>query len=394
MPSKIGWLVEIAENYTDAEWFEENAEQIYSTISRGLRDPETMVQTIDTLLLIFPYVVNREDLRRWGKLLKDMQLTFLQEDTASQPRNQPENLFVIIPREKRIRLTRTKRRPREKVVGFEILEIYLTLLMGTLYYEPDRLTERRINDLFALGRVVNHQHMYHKLYQALAMIYNNRGEYARAIEHARLALQYFQRQDIRDPQIQLELGQSAHTLAITYEGLQELEKAAYWLEYATDVFSKSDYPLQHGAAVMALGRVLVRQGDYDEAKSWCRSAVRELQAVDAIYFMGMAEYYLGAVLGYLAEYADARSHLQESFTIWQQLGNTANEAATHYTMAYFEAAAGNQDKALEQVEHSLAILDRLTNDLRNGFNKHQVKQLKEAISKNASLPDLNTNSIS
>lgn len=380
MPSKTDWLVEIAANYDDSDWFEENAEQVYSTISRKIRSPETLIQAVDTLLMVFPSVVNREDLKRWSKLLKDALVIFRDEENAR--RNQPEDFYILIPREKRVRLTRTKRRPRDKVVGFEMLETYLILLMGIVYNHPERLTPQRAQDIFHLGRVVNDSYLYHKLYQTLALIYNQKREFERAQNYAEFALRYFQQRVELDSRLQIDVALTAYALGIALSGKQEWDKALALLEQAGSLFARLDNPLQYGVAALGASRVHIARQQYDAAEQAAQIALRELQAVKANYYVAVVYHHLGTAQAYQGRVQDARASLNEALLTWQHMGNLREEAGVQYTLAWLEARAGSRDAALEHIGRCGQIFGQLPADDWRKSQEAETRRLGEAIEKN------------
>lgn len=385
MASKARFLEEVFSEYNQSGWLDENHDAVYSTISRMLKSDKTISQGIDMLLLVFPYVLNREDLKRWGKLIKDALAVFRGIEAGKEGTR--SSIYVLVQRDKRVRLTRTKRRPRDKVVGFEMLEIYLTLLMGTLYYQSEVLTEQRINEILQFGRTVNDAHMYHKLYQTLALVYNQKQDYDRAIDFARLSYAYWSKREDTDSLIRLEKALTAYAMALAYHGKQELDRSLQWLEQAADLFATVDYPLQHGVISLQRSAIYMWMEDYDTARQWAQLGLEELLPLNAGYHIAVAYHYLGMAQAYTDDPA-AFDNLLAAVDIWKAQGNILQQVYTSHTLAYAEARAGRRDEALERLHTGLVLLRTVPENRMVAAKREKIRQLIQSIEKGEDLRTL------
>lgn len=385
MPPRTRFLDEISSEYNQPGWLDDNGDAVYSTISRMLRHDNTVHQGIDTLLLVFPYVLNREDVKRWGKLIKDALSIYRgieKEHGVTQPA-----FYVLNQREKRVRLTRTKRRPRDKVVGFEMLEIYLMLLMGTLYFQSEVLTEQRINDIFRMARTVNDPPLYHKLYQTLAFVYVQKREYDKAMDFAQLAYMYWSKRDPIDPDVRLEQALTSYAYALIYHGRVETEPALAWLETAANLFATTEYPLQHGVVALQKSAIYIVEERFEEAIQWAEYALNELIPLEAKYYIGVGYHYLGMGQAYI-DHPDAMDNLQRSIDVWRDIGNQGMEIYVNNTLAFAEARAGRTNEALERLHTCLVLLRTMPEDKTTSHRRERIRKLIRAIEDGEDLREL------
>lgn len=366
----IQWLNEVVANYHDADWLDKAADDLYDTLHRLIRSEKTIQQATEVFLIVFPFLMAREDLRRWGSLFKDTLRVF---NKVAVNKNKP-TFYVLEPRERKIRLTRTRRRPREKVTGPEIFEIYMTLLMSTTFENNvASLTSERLNEIFMLGRAVNNQELYHKWYQTLTFIYNKQNLYDRAVDMGHMAYNYWAVQDNNNPTVKLEIAMSAYALAQTYSGLQQYKTAVHWFDLADTWFSKLIMPLQQGIVSMHRAQVYLKSGYTSAAVDMFERCLQDLRMTDARYYTAEAQQGLGLALGRSGQFDAGAEQIEVAQDLWLQIEAHLEYIESEHILAQIESYAGHKDAAVERLQANISRLDDL-DDPRVPEQREQMQQ--------------------
>lgn len=377
-------LAQIPDNYADAEWLENNAQDIYRMLRPALRDPNTANQAVEALLLFFPYLLNRGDLRRWNKLaIRAMKaITAQQRRQASeeQPASVMEQVYILPDYAAAHALPR---RPRsERIDQREMFEVYFELLMTQIYHQPTKESLTRILDSALLfARTLNHQFYYHKLYQTLAYIYTYHGELDKALDYARMSYDFWV--ETRDTQ---EMALTASVLAWIYQGKQIWDKALEWMEKAADLFSKTNNSRQYGLISIQTAHFHIHQKNYDAAEQWSQMSLDEFRSLGMTYQSGMAYHALGMSQTYLRKHAEARENLLESIQVWEEFEDERQAAHTEHTLAFNEAMQGNKEEAMRLLEQGRVRWDRVPDSAWKDRQLAKIDRLVRAIENNETLP--------
>lgn len=344
----------------DRTWIDQNA----STLLTAIEDKRDDKRAVDAILRICPYILERHDLKRWGKLLKDILKRSEVEVVEGEDRWQTYNTgqaYVLSNQKPQPRPTK-RRRYRERPDSREMLSAYLSLLILRAYRPGfDRAT---LNAALDFARQVNHTYLYYKTYQALALVCTRLGEFDRALDYAQLAYAYWNAES-SDPRIILERALSAYALSSAYHGLGMLEQAQQWLEVAADLFSKVRYPLQYGIIARQRGLLHITMGQCEAAQQWLRLALEEFNRLDATLHIAVTQHYMGMLWACLDELDKATEHLLWAMTLFEQLGDVMQQQHVQTTLAYVEARQGLQAQALARLKEmggSTTLIDAIEND--------------------------------
>jgi tetratricopeptide (TPR) repeat protein len=366
-------LVQVPTHYRDPGWIEENADLLYETIDQALQNSQSVGQAVDCLLTIFPQLLGREDLRRWARLIQMAYKSVRGESPSDVPDQVSIGVYVLNRREKKPIKTKRRRR-QQRIHPHEMFEMYLSLLMTQYYHQSEALTPERITGALEFGRTVNDPFLYHKLYQTLAFIYNQRGEFDRALDHARLAFTYWGQQD--HP---VETALTAFAMGSAFQGKQEFAQAREWLETAADIFARSDYPAQYGLVALETACLYLWTEEYEAAIQWAEIALREFQAIERVFHVGLAYHWLGVAQGYLGRYDEALDNLDRSAEIWLELDNRPQFLHQEHSRAYIEARMGQTDKALERLHRTLEESQTLPDSAWKSYRIERLQKLIQII---------------
>lgn len=232
---------------SDPGWVEENSQEIYEIMKKHLSEHYDLL--IDPLLAFLPYVLQREDVKRWGHLLEEAySLDCVDEtDGLDGDKTYPEAGIYIYKKQAPPKQlpTKTIRRKRLLKHPTQTMASYTILFMKRFYHHAHDVTPVMIENFLRVGRIINSPSQMNKIYQALAYLYNKRNEPSHAIELGEISYHYWQ----DDP---LQAGLSAYAVADGYCHLGDYAQAKEWIQIATSAFEQADCSLQARAATELL----------------------------------------------------------------------------------------------------------------------------------------------
>lgn len=227
----------------DPLWVEENSQEIYEIMKKHLSEQYELL--IDPLLAFLPYVLQREDVKRWGDLLEEAySLDYVKEtDGLDGDKTYLDTGIYIYKKQAPPKQlpTKTVRRKRLLKHPTQTMASYTILFMKRFYHRAADLSTNMIRNLIHVGHIINSPHQMNKAYQALAYIYNKRGEGHHAIELGEISYHYWQDDA-------LQAGLSAYAIAEGYCNLMDFAQAREWADIAIDAFEQAEACIQLRAA--------------------------------------------------------------------------------------------------------------------------------------------------
>ncbi|GAB4515772.1 MAG: hypothetical protein OHK0046_19710 [Anaerolineae bacterium] len=223
---------------------------------------------------------------------------------------------------------------------------YLALLILQAYHPLRHFNREHVNCALDFARQVNDPYLYHKTYQAVALICAQLGEFSIALDCAQLAFAYFETQvDTRAP---LEQALSAYAVANALHGLGRLDDALTWLETAAELFARVDYPLQNGIIARQKGLLYIQQQMCEPALQWLEMALREFTTRKAPFHIALTHHYLGMAYACQEQWSKSEDHLRQAIKLWNH--NISQRVYTERTLALVEARSGYPEGALERLK--------------------------------------------
>ncbi|GAB4515769.1 MAG: hypothetical protein OHK0046_19700 [Anaerolineae bacterium] len=377
--STLQELLEIVpERYSDKIWLNENIDDIYEAIAANLKSADYSQQAISDLIYIYPHLINREDLRRWARLIREAHKVYKNLQKQRDKTNAVGNLFKLTQRPKQFRPT--KRRRRERIDSRELLEIYLILLMSRLYQDPTQMQTVQINDMLHFARSVNDPHLYHKVYQTVALIYNERHNFDKALDYARLSYEYWRTQDIYADELpRFEMALTLYTIAVAYRGMGDVETAAHWMNRSADLFMRTSSTQQYGLVAHEMGCIKLLQEEYEAAGQWFEISIREFNTIEAKLHTATAIMHIGMVHAYLHQWEYARENLNRAIADFNAIGANYHRLKALHMLAFVEAKDGKLDLGYEIADNVLQEINQLPSTEWKDFHSHQTEILLDAI---------------
>ena len=253
MPVNRDLLDVAVQTASDPGWLHAHELDLCDTVEYSLKRLDGILPAIDCLLVVFPFILESERLRRWGKhivfALKQAQ-GYYKADRGGRPDNEIDDMFIFQLRGSPDSLTKSVRRRRQRVHPTEMLESYIALLMTQVYQNSYPLTIDYCDMILRFARRVNDPFLTAKSYQTLAVILTRLGEYQQAQDAAIISQEYFRRH--HEP---IELAQSTYAIAKSSQGLEDLENARGWYESASAYFSTLGLSKQHEIAESDLAQL-------------------------------------------------------------------------------------------------------------------------------------------
>lgn len=239
-------------NYLDQQWVTENSDALFKTIEAETQNPDQINQGVRRLIMVYPRLVNRDDIREWVKLsentLRKMRLDYSTRDPL-RPEYTISDEFIIKRMDHSETFVKRTKRQRHRLSPRQMFETYLILVMSLHYEDQLDMNDIMLQDMLALAGVVNHPQITFKLYQALSFIYARQQKFAQAQNFAEMAYKFFSQQNNK-----LETALTAYTLAESYLQAKDRSKAEHYIAIASQYFAQDTHPRQHAAITRMVKR--------------------------------------------------------------------------------------------------------------------------------------------
>jgi tetratricopeptide (TPR) repeat protein len=373
MTAPWDWLSRATHHHQDFAWLSENIEEIYEALRADIHRPPTLHRAIDTLLLIYPYLLTRNDLHRWTMLLDDalseatdrlrdetMQMRLYQHIGQSYTRlGQPQTA--------RVAFGAALVRAEEQKLHDSMLKAYIGLFQIQMYRQVSDFTPELIQKALALANTHSDWAVRAALYQAIAFGYNYRRETMMTLGYGQTAYAYYNALGNK-----AEMARTAYELASACRQAKRFDQAQRFLEQAKTLYAQTHEKLQYTLTTYEQGAVYVEQGLYEEAEQWMTTALDELVRLEPPHYKvhSVAVCYQGLALAQigLKKYDEARSNLEIALGMWQRLDNKYELASTLNALGYITGRQGQKEAALEDFRKAL----RLCDELPDSASKHYL----------------------
>ncbi len=338
----------IEANAHSATWLEENSQDLYDTLRQYIKDESRFDEVVDAILTLIPNITQREDLRRWGRLLEQVyeRTEFaLRNGLDGEPINGKTSVFVIQKRPKIPQLpTKTVRRKRLLVHPTQLFEIYLILFMAYSYPQSHEIDRRTILSILRFARHVNDAYCLNKAHQSIAYIYNAQRKFELALNHAHIAYTYYFGQNDN-----LEAGISAYALGVSYQQLGELTNAQDWYTRSADHYAKTNYRRQYAAISMSTMLLKYSREEWDLVVEWADITIRESHQIGSKSHVAVALHTRGLAYSRLERFEEAFEDLEEAVAIFKSQDDQSNVIDTSYAIALVHAMRGNFKEARNRI---------------------------------------------
>jgi hypothetical protein len=376
-------MVDVRTHHDDALWVDDNAHDLYLTLKHIIKDRKRVSEVIHVLLLIYPTLLNRDDLRKWAKLTyrvhrKVNNIKKKQEEYKPLLVPSIQDVYVVTP----VAATRAKPRKHrsERINQRELLEVYLELLAQLVYREAPDSASKMIISAMKFVRIVNDQYYYNKFYQTLAFIHVANARFDKAVDIGNLAYKYW-----KDHDDVVEAGLTAFALAMAYRGMRNWEESSSWLDVASDVFASIDYPKQFGLISLERSCNYLYLNKYDMARQWATDALNEFAAEGRPHHVALADHTVGLAFAYSDQYDEAFLHLYSARDYWEETDNLYQSIHINHTIAFTEARRGKSTNALKLLYRTKEMCDTIPDSRQR---KYQLRKMDFLITKIESGEDI------
>jgi hypothetical protein len=362
-------LREVIQNHRDTHWLDAHADELYQSTRQALRNSRTIHDAATALVLYFPYLLNRDDLRKWNKLAMRTLKVYQSPKNAGQPQRVVNREAFTLPTYAEDHAQ--PRRPRSERIDQNVMfETYLSLFTSLIFRHPSPILSDLIDSALHFTRRINRQYYYHKLYQLIAFVYNHYGYYDKSADLSQFSYVYWIKHDYP-----AEAGLSAFALGLAYRGQQDWETSLAWLERAAGLLSETDLTTQYGLVALETGYAQLHHERYAAAIQWSEVALARLSD-DHLHYAGLAHEALGLAYCYDEAYDLSLQSLNDAITLWQQNGDLGQQAYTEYLLAYVEAQSGQVEQARSRLQYNLDMWRRVSD---SEWKRRMVEKVRHLV---------------
>lgn len=362
-------MSQISANVESEAWLEENSQDLYDILRDYVKDEQRLDEVIESMLFLIPNLVQRDDLRRWGRLLEQVyertEYALYNGLDGEHFKDQRLQMVVITKRPKVPQLpTKTTRRKRLLVHPTQLFEMFLILFMAKLYPQAHRIDNDLIISILRFARTVNDTHCLNKAHQAVAYVYNNQHKHELALHHAHIAYAYYSRENDN-----LEAGLSSYLLGVAYQYSGELDNAEGWFARSADHFSMTNFRRQYGLVSMATLGLKIAREEWEAALQWADVALREHQSVtDAELKVATTLHSKAIALAQLGDYEAAFETIAQARSIYKDFDDLSNLIKADYVTTFTYAKKGDLKQAR-----------KLLRTLRQRVDKHPSSGFRDKM---------------
>lgn len=379
------FLKQATQHRADSQWLSQHAGDIYTTISQAFKDGNAIDDAVDSLLLVYPYVLPHGDIKRWSKLLQDgVNALERQRDESLDVRGSIKTMYFTSAESKSLEnaLNAALRRARKRLKPATLLEVYINLFKSQVHRQTEDFNLEIVDSALKLARQVNDQEAYARLYQALAYAYYHWGEYDKALRQAEMAYESW-----LDLGSNHNAGLSAYIMAHSKTQMRASDALA-WLERSAELLAKTDYKGQYAIIANETGMYYASLQNYAVAEQWFKIAVREAESLNYPPSLEAYRHCLGLTQTHLDKYKEAHANLTQALVYYEAEGDEANAAHVYHSLAYLEGRENNISQAMDYARKSFELHKRLPDTPRIQEQRSQLNILIDALEKGIDVKNL------
>lgn len=346
-------------HYNDLSWLSKEADDLYHVIRTGLLVPRLYHHSIEALFAIAPYMLRRDDFRRWSSLLLD---------ALAAASNFPDEtlrgrVFALVGQSDmlngEIRQARQAYEITREIagrIGDEdlLLLSYIGMLKAETFQQTSAYTDEVVERIQQVAQTVDSPQFDAWLNQTLCIYYAHRGRTQQALGFGMMALAYWLQRGnpLEIAKSLLALLAACHVAELVGYSellLGEIEKH---LPYA-----HSDQ--LYAVAAYHTGATAHFRGDYGRARDELRRARDNFERLAWRHHLAMSDHALGLVYIELGDYYEARARLMGAAQTWERLGAVYEFASAQHALGYLEAKRGSLDTGLALLRHARRLCQRI-----------------------------------
>jgi tetratricopeptide (TPR) repeat protein len=229
--------------------------------------------------------------------------------------------------------------------------------------------------------------------RSIAVSLNSMGNIYLALEQYDMALAKFQSSLAIETETNNKLGLAInyHNIGYSKEGKGNLEAAL--IDYNKSLSYNEMINSDVGRAICfnSIGQVYLKQGKHDDALKMVRDAYEKAKGVGDQFYIATSLSTLGSVEKEMADYKNAKNHLEEAVSIAEKFSLKSVEAESRMHLSDLNKILGNSEMALFNFQKATEIEKSITNQRNLNYindlilkydNDTKIDQIKELAIEN------------
>lgn len=350
---------------------------IQLAVSIGLTAKDIAADTADLLLLVYPFIERSGQWQTWLLLFEKSEETNLEKypDRHVRLLNRQGQLRRLLRQTEMATIVHKRAETIAKTVASELVMAEVWFQLAVDYWQQQQYEDAADygqRSLAVFEKNAGNSRWQATLLNTMGLIASNRYQLQAAQNHLQASLTLWQHFD--EP---TEIARVLNNLANTYYHQNQLETAFTYYQQAAAVLAATESVLDKSEVFINLGALYFKWQQYDKAELVLRQAdTQGLRRSGNFRLRALLAQNLGNTLLRLQRPAEAVPYLQQSLTLWQQLGDDLMRANTSGTLAEALAAQGKSDSAETFYATALTLLERYQDnpwakDLRYEFQAGQ-----------------------
>lgn len=332
------WLERINNHRDDYSWLRANLDDVYDNVRSAVYRPQLLHKGTATLLNIYPFLLQADDVKRWIEVLFHAMLELMNLKDNEKLMRLWEKMgqsYTLVgePRRAGAAFQSALDRAHEGNDQVMMLNAFIGLFKVQMFRQDDNFNDMLVNQAVVLARSLANMELQAELDYAIACAYIHRREFELGLEFAQESYAYWERHGNKQKMAQL-----IFNIAVIYRDDNKLEQANEYLELAKTLYLQTDDQRQYGLTAYEQGVLCRQQGEYPAAIEWHELALREFSQLKPpfyhLHYIGMTHEALGNALALDEQYTRAQTHLTESRKIWEQLDQVERLVGNYISIAY------------------------------------------------------------
>lgn len=345
MPDEPDWMGDLRRNANNFSWLAQHYEALYGRIKHGLLRPNLVVDVVEALNLIFPYVTTRDDYQRWEPLLFD---ALFESQTLKDDRFQMQvwldlgrNYLLCAKHQKAIGAFENALGRGSTVESPELkLLVQINLFMTNALNHRGQY-DQHAREILTLGKIVNDSALLAMMYYALAFGYMLHHEIEKALGHGQTAYAIWHMAGSSVYRFK-----AAMLLADVCRTGSYFEQARRFLDAAGVEALGQEHSHERALYAYHQGSVHLECQKPREAERWYETALARLLDLDYPYLTSVTHQALAIAQIKLARYDEAVANLRAALGAWRRMDNFFEAVRIYQSLGFGAESRGQMRRAL------------------------------------------------
>lgn len=371
MNSSHSYLADAKEHREHSGWIQENIAQLYQTLQPLAGQPPPDEELVESLLIFFPYVTIKGNVREWVKLTNDAARNLY--EVIQQPHTTLSGAYLVNAPDPAItaNIEVALHRARKRLPVESLVRTYLTLLGLHIYRGINNLSPELAQSIILTARHGNRPVVQGQAYLMLAFADLLAGQYNAALKQAELAHMH-----ARNINATREVGFSAYVMARVYRQLEQPNRVAQWMQETLKAFKTGKHHEELALATFEIGCNAFHDDEFTTARDYFEQAIAASRTAELPEATATYQQSLGNALMHLGEFDPAQAQLQDALTYWEHAQDTTR--SLHVCQMLAKLAQQRNDTATAQ-QHLNRCEELLSHLYDNGELSAQMQQIRASL---------------